>query len=158
MLVDRHDRLWAGGFGLAGVDTKTEPPRVLPPEEIPDKTRDLITALYEGEHGEIWIGKSTGLVRFRPDASPPQVLAYASAGSPAREHSRIAQRGQLEILGMLAQGHSYKTCADSLHVGLDTVRSHVRKIYERLHVHSRSEAVWKVLQEGLLRRGRGSYS
>ena len=86
MLVDRHDRLWAGGFGLAGVDTKTEPPRVLPPEEIPDKTRDLITALYEGEHGEIWIGKSTGLVRFRPDASPPQVLAYASSDAFPIEH------------------------------------------------------------------------
>ena len=52
---------------------------------------------------------------------------------------------------MLAEGHSYKACAAALNVGLDTVRSHVRKIYERLHVHSRSEAVWKALQSGLLR-------
>ena len=76
MLVDGHDRLWVGGFGLVGVDTKTEPPRVLPPEEIPDKSSALISVLYQGERGEIWIGKSTGLVRFRPDASPPDVLVY----------------------------------------------------------------------------------
>jgi DNA-binding NarL/FixJ family response regulator len=57
---------------------------------------------------------------------------------------------QLEILKMLAEGHSYKTCAAALDVGLDTIRSHVRKIYERLHVHSRSEAVWKALHGGLL--------
>lgn len=52
---------------------------------------------------------------------------------------------------MLAEGHSYKTCADALAVSVDTVRFHVRKIYERLHVHSRSEAVWKALHEGILK-------
>ena len=55
---------------------------------------------------------------------------------------------------MLAECHSYKACAHALDVGLDTVRSHVRKIYERLHVHSRSEAVWKALDGGLLRGGK----
>lgn len=84
MLVDAHDRLWAGGLGLqgstgpglAGIDTKSEPPRVLPPEDIPDKTPGLISVLYLGERGEIWVGKSTGLVRIRPDASPPDALFY----------------------------------------------------------------------------------
>ena len=78
MLVDGHDRLWVGGYGLVGIDTKTEPPRLLPPEDIPDKTPALINVLYPGERGEIWIGRSTGLVRFRPDASPPDVLVYTA--------------------------------------------------------------------------------
>jgi ligand-binding sensor domain-containing protein/signal transduction histidine kinase len=76
MLVDGHDRLWVGCYGLVGIDTKTEPPRLLPPADIPDKTPALINVLYPGNRGEIWIGKSTGLVRFRPDASPPDVLHY----------------------------------------------------------------------------------
>jgi DNA-binding NarL/FixJ family response regulator len=69
---------------------------------------------------------------------------------PKREEMQLSIR-QLEILRMLAEGHSYKACAVALDVGIDTVRSHVRKIYERLHVHSRSEAVWKALEGGLLR-------
>jgi ligand-binding sensor domain-containing protein/signal transduction histidine kinase len=76
MLVDGHDRLWAGGFGVAGIDTKTEPPRVLTREAIPSKIPGRISVFYEGERGEIWIGGNKGLVRFRPDVSPPDVLAY----------------------------------------------------------------------------------
>ena len=63
---------------------------------------------------------------------------------------------QIEILQMLAEGHSYKTCAESLGLSLDTVRFHVRRIYERLHVHSRSEAVWKALSGGVLKAKQGA--
>ena len=86
LLVDGHDRLWAGGYGVAGIDTKTEPPRVLPPEDIPAKTPGRISALYQGDRGEIWIGGSTGLVRFRPDASPPEILAYTPSDAFPIEH------------------------------------------------------------------------
>jgi ligand-binding sensor domain-containing protein/signal transduction histidine kinase len=94
MLVDAYDRLWAGGLsligsagpGLAGVDTKTEPPRVLPPEDIADKTPGLISVLYPGERGEIWIGRNTGLVRFRPDASPPDVVVYPPSDAFPIDH------------------------------------------------------------------------
>jgi ligand-binding sensor domain-containing protein/signal transduction histidine kinase len=86
MLVDGYDRLWVGSYGLAGVDTKTEPPRVLPPEDIPDKTPGLITALYPGERGEIWIGGSTGLARFRPDASPPDVQVFMPSDAFPIDH------------------------------------------------------------------------
>jgi DNA-binding NarL/FixJ family response regulator len=73
--------------------------------------------------------------------------------APPKEDMQLSLR-QLEILRMLAEGHSYKFCAATLDIGMDTVRSHVRKIYERLHVHSRSEAVWKALETGLLRGGK----
>ena len=92
-----------------------------------------------------------------PGIARKVVAMFQKIAPPKQEDLQLSTR-QLEILGMLAEGHSYKTCADSLNLGLDTVRSHVRKIYERLHVHSRSEAVWKTLHEGLLRRGKGSYS
>ena len=84
-----------------------------------------------------------------PGIARKVVLAFQKT-APAKPDMQLSLR-QMEILRMLAEGHSYKVCAATLNVGLDTVRSHVRRIYERLHVHSRSEAVWKALQSGLLR-------
>ncbi len=53
---------------------------------------------------------------------------------------------QNRTLHELAQGYSYKEIADHLGITLDGVRNHIRKIYERLHVHSRMEAVNKFLK------------
>lgn len=86
MLIDGHDRLWAGGYGVAGIDTKTEPPRVLPLEDIPSKTPGRISVFYLGERGEIWIGGDNGLVRFRPDASPPEVRVFQPSEAFPIEH------------------------------------------------------------------------
>jgi DNA-binding NarL/FixJ family response regulator len=112
-----------------------------PPERLIESIREL----------------HSGGAPMSPGIARKVVLMFQKIAPPKQEDLQLSTR-QLEILGMLAEGHSYKTCADSLNLGLDTVRSHVRRIYERLHVHSRSEAVWKALNEGLLRRGRGSYS
>jgi DNA-binding NarL/FixJ family response regulator len=58
---------------------------------------------------------------------------------------------ELEVLTLLAAGNSYKTAANELSVSIDTVRFHVRHIYDKLHVHSKSEAVMKAWRQGLLR-------
>ena len=50
-----------------------------------------------------------------------------------------------EVLEQLAQGSMYKEIASQLSISIDTVRSHVRKIYEKLHVRSKTEAVLKYL-------------
>jgi len=55
---------------------------------------------------------------------------------------------QIEILNLLAEGHSYKACAEILKVSTDTIRFHVRNIYQRLHVNSRAEAVAKAFRVG----------
>jgi DNA-binding NarL/FixJ family response regulator len=52
-----------------------------------------------------------------------------------------------EILELLAKGYRYKEIAGALTISFDTVRSHLRAIYEKLHVHSRTEAVVKFLQK-----------
>lgn len=46
-----------------------------------------------------------------------------------------------EVLALLAQGYLYKEIADSLNIGLETVNTYIRRIYEKLHVHSRAQAV-----------------
>ncbi len=55
-----------------------------------------------------------------------------------------------EILASLAKGNSYKMMATEFEVTIDTVRAHIKKIYEKLHVHSQTEAVAKALTEKLV--------
>ncbi len=54
--------------------------------------------------------------------------------------------GEREFLDQLAKGYAYKEIADRMTISIDTVRSYVRTVYEKLHVHSRTEAVVKYLQ------------
>lgn len=54
--------------------------------------------------------------------------------------------GEREFLEQLANGYAYKEIADRMKISIDTVRSYVRTVYEKLHVHSRTEAVVKFLR------------
>ena len=54
-----------------------------------------------------------------------------------------------EILSSLSNGNSYKLIAAEFNISIDTVRSHIRHIYEKLQVHSQTEAVSKAIQEKL---------
>jgi DNA-binding NarL/FixJ family response regulator len=57
-----------------------------------------------------------------------------------REAEALAPR-EHEVLGLLAQGFLYKEIADQLAISLPTVNTYIRRIYEKLHVHSRAQAV-----------------
>ncbi len=57
---------------------------------------------------------------------------------------------EIDILKGLVKGYSYKLIADELFISIDTVRSHIRHIYEKLHVNSKTEAVLKAIRENLI--------
>ncbi|MGD1088400.1 MAG: response regulator transcription factor [Verrucomicrobiota bacterium] len=67
---------------------------------------------------------------------------------PAEAASPVASLtpGEKEFLDQLANGYAYKEIADRMKISIDTVRSYVRTVYEKLHVHSRTEAVVKYLR------------
>lgn len=69
---------------------------------------------------------------------------------PADKSSYALTPHQLRLLKLMAQGHSYKTAAAALNVSVDTVWFHLRKIYEKLQVHSKSEAVARALRDGII--------
>lgn len=75
-----------------------------------------------------------------------RVVQYFS--KPADGESPVAQLtpGERDFLDQLAKGYAYKEIADRMSISIDTVRSYVRTVYEKLHVHSRTEAVVKYLQ------------
>ena len=58
---------------------------------------------------------------------------------------------ELRLLKLLMDGHNYKTAAVVLDVTTHTISFHLQKIYEKLHVHSKTEAVAKALQDRLLK-------
>jgi len=66
---------------------------------------------------------------------------------PAGNDSRVSNltAGERDFLDQLAKGYAYKEIADRMSISIDTVRSYVRTVYEKLHVHSRTEAVVKYL-------------
>lgn len=54
-----------------------------------------------------------------------------------------------EILSLMLLGHNYKTIATRIFISYETVRSHVKHIYRKLHVASRAEAIMKATQQGM---------
>jgi DNA-binding CsgD family transcriptional regulator len=84
-----------------------------------------------------------------PEIARKVVLMFQKVAPPKARERQLTPR-EFQILRLLADGHSYKTCADQLSLILDTVRFHIRRIYERLHVHSKSEAVLKAVRSGLI--------
>jgi DNA-binding NarL/FixJ family response regulator len=70
------------------------------------------------------------------------VQYFNRAGETAAEVEKLSPR-EKEILGKLAQGASYKEIASDLGLAVDTVRMHIKGVYRKLHVHSRSEATTK---------------
>jgi DNA-binding NarL/FixJ family response regulator len=58
---------------------------------------------------------------------------------------------ETRILKLLGEGHHYKTAAAELNISVNTLSFHMRRIYEKLQVHSKSEAVARALRAGLIR-------
>jgi DNA-binding NarL/FixJ family response regulator len=63
-----------------------------------------------------------------------------------QELDKLTPREQ-EVLQSLAKGNSYKMVADDLRISIETVRTHTKRIYEKLHVHSVAEAIAKAFLE-----------
>lgn len=70
-------------------------------------------------------------------------------GSSASNDYSLSAR-ELEVLESLVEGRSLKMVGDHLHISYDTVRTHIKHIYKKLHVFSLTEAVSKALKERLV--------
>jgi DNA-binding NarL/FixJ family response regulator len=69
--------------------------------------------------------------------------------SPAKNYKLTAR--EKEVLQLLADGNSFKMIAAAINLSLDTVRTHIKHIYDKLHVHSQVEAVRKGLHERIVK-------
>ncbi|MGE5458729.1 MAG: response regulator [Methanococcaceae archaeon] len=83
-----------------------------------------------------------------PMSGPIARMVVESFQKPAFSlpHHNLTKR-ELEILELLSKGYKYKEIGESLFISVETVRSHLRKVYEKLHVRSGTEAVLKYLNK-----------
>jgi DNA-binding NarL/FixJ family response regulator len=72
------------------------------------------------------------------------VRSFLNPVAATSASARLTER-ETQLLGFLSQGFTNKEIAGKLNVGVPTVCTHLRHIYEKLHVHSRSEAIVKVI-------------
>jgi DNA-binding NarL/FixJ family response regulator len=79
-----------------------------------------------------------------------KVLQYFQSQPKAHKEDYNLSARELQIVKGLVSGYSYKAIAAELYISIDTVRSHIRRIYEKLHVNSKTEAVLKAINEGLV--------
>ena len=76
-----------------------------------------------------------------------KVLAMFKSGTSfTKDESYHLTERETEVLKYLVDGMSYKLVAEKCFVSLDTVSSHVKNIYKKLQVHSKSEAVGKAIK------------
>jgi DNA-binding NarL/FixJ family response regulator len=78
-----------------------------------------------------------------------KVIAFFSQQNKVKSADYDLSNREKEVLKSLVAGNSYKMIAAELSISVETVRSHIKKIYEKLHVNSNTEAVAKALREGL---------
>ena len=85
-----------------------------------------------------------------PDVARRVVALFREIRPPAEAGHQLTPH-EIRILKLLVEGYNYKTAADELDVSINTIRFHMRSIYEKLQVHSKSEAVSKALRHRIVR-------
>jgi len=126
-----------------------------------DDNKNVFDSIKSGANGYI-------LKKTQPSKLIEYILEASSGGAPmtssiatqvlkmfSETHSRISEDYDLsarekEVLQHLVNGYSYKMIAAEMFISVDTVRSHIKKIYEKLHVNSKSEAVAKAFRDNII--------
>jgi len=147
--------------GMSGIEGIREIKKTWPAQNvivltIHDDDDLVFQALCAGAGGYLVKGmppeKLLAAIREAQEGGAPMSTHIASMvvrSFQIENHSPLTRR-ETEILTQLCKGKSYKMIADALFISQDTVRSHIRHIYQKLHVRSKSEAVLKALKERLV--------
>lgn len=85
-----------------------------------------------------------------PEIARRVVALFREIRPPAAANYQLTPH-ETRLLKLLVEGHNYKTAAQELKVSVNTISFHMRRIYEKLQVHSKSEAVSKALRHRLIR-------
>jgi DNA-binding NarL/FixJ family response regulator len=84
-----------------------------------------------------------------PEVARRVIALFRDIRPPERADYELTPH-ETRLLKLLVEGHNYKTAAVELKVSINTVSFHMRRIYEKLQVHSKSEAVAKALRDRLV--------
>ena len=93
---------------------------------------------------------ASGGAPMSPEIARKVVTLFRKA-PPPESNGDVLTSQELRLLQLLADGHSYQAAGDRLMISVNTVRTYVRAIYDKLHVHSKSGAVSQALRRGLIK-------
>lgn len=128
---------------------------------VHDEDEKIFQALCAGANGyllkntapaaiiEAIIAVLNGGSPMSPTVATRVVSLFRKFAPPEKSDIRLTSQ-EKKILKMLTEGHHYKTVAYELGISTGTVSFHIQNIYEKLQVHSKSEAVAKALRESLI--------
>jgi len=92
----------------------------------------------------------TGGAPMSPEVASRVITLFREMRPPERADYELTPH-ESRLLKLLVEGHNYTTAAEELKVSYNTVKFHMRHIYEKLQVHSKSEAVAKAMRERLIK-------
>jgi len=104
----------------------------------PSRILDFIKETFEGG------------APMSPSVATKVLKLVALQSPPTKQNDFNLSQREKEILSCLVKGMSYKLIADACFISIDTVRGHIRNIYEKLHVHSKGEAIVTAIKSKLV--------
>jgi len=148
--------------GINGVECVRQLKKIMPPVliimlTVYEDTENIFDALAAGASGYL-LKRTTGaelLTAIRDvqrGGSPMtahiarKVVQSFQKNAPAQPAENLSEREQ-QVLDLLSQGLMYKEIADKLQISYETVHTYIRRIYEKLRVRTRTEAVAKFLRQ-----------
>jgi DNA-binding NarL/FixJ family response regulator len=126
-----------------------------------DDNKNVFEAISNGANGYIlkktppaklleYIAEAqTGGAPMTASVATQVLKMFSSIHNDKGEDYNLSER-EKQVLQLLVDGYSYKMIAGEMYIAIDTVRSHIKKIYEKLHVNSKSEAVAKAFKDRLV--------
>jgi len=91
----------------------------------------------------------TGGAPMSPEVASRVITLFRDIRPPERADYELTPH-ETRLLKLLVDGHNYTTSAEELGVSINTIKFHMRNIYDKLQVHSKSEAVAKALRDRLV--------
>ncbi|MGC9952144.1 MAG: response regulator transcription factor [Bryobacteraceae bacterium] len=101
----------------------------------------LLESIREAVHGG---------APMSPEVARRVIVLFREVRPPQRADCDLTPH-ELRLLQLLSEGHSYKTAGAELKLSTNTIKFHVKQIYEKLHVHSKSEAVARALRRHIVK-------
>jgi len=128
-VFDDNDRVFQSiCFGASGYILKNTSPE------------KIVSAIYEAHSGGAPMTPSVAKQVLKLFSQPFQNSVEMQSLTP-REH---------DVLSLIVRGYSYKMAAGEMEIGIETLRYHIKNIYSKLHVNSKSEAVAKAIQNKIV--------
>ena len=157
------------GLTLIPKILQVSPDAIIVVTTILDDQEHIFEALQQGAQGyllkdlaeNVFIQKLQGILQGDPPLSPRiarKILNYCSNQSAltssiksASENQQLLSSREVDILVLIAKGFSRREVSHLFNISDNTVATHVKKIYQKLHINNRAEAVSEAYRLGLVR-------